>query len=148
MKYIEITEDLFNMHDSHILVHCVSADFALGKGIAVEFDRRFGTKRRLQIDWPDYVNEFHRDKIEGDCIWTSHVFNLVTKERYFHKPTYQSMEAALRVMCDMACYHGVKRIAMPLIGCGLDGLKWERVSEIIKDVFKDTDIEIVVCRKE
>lgn len=39
------------------------------------------------------------------------------------------------------------KIGMPLIGCGLDRLKWDKVSEIIKDVFADTDIEIVVCRR-
>ena len=35
---------------------------------------------------------------------------------------------------------------MPLIGCGLDRLQWEKVSEIVQEVFKDIDIEIVVCR--
>ena len=39
----------------------------------------------------------------------------------------------------------IKRLAMPKIGCGLDKLKWEDVSKIIKDVFSDTDIEIIVC---
>jgi hypothetical protein len=36
---------------------------------------------------------------------------------------------------------------MPIIGCGLDRLQWDKVSEIIKDVFKDTDIEILVCKQ-
>jgi hypothetical protein len=40
-----------------------------------------------------------------------------------------------------------RKLGMPLIGCGLERLKWDKVSEIIKDVFVDTDIEIVVCRR-
>ena len=34
---------------------------------------------------------------------------------------------------------------MPKIGCGHEGLEWERVKEIIEEVFEDTDIEILVC---
>lgn len=30
------------------------------------------------------------------------------------------------------------------IGCGLDRLKWERVSEILEEIFKPTDISITV----
>ena len=43
-------------------------------------------------------------------------------------------------------YPEVKKIGMSLIGCGLDGLKWDKVSGIISQVFKGTDIEIIVCR--
>jgi hypothetical protein len=39
-----------------------------------------------------------------------------------------------------------RRIAMPLIGCGLDGLQWGTVNGIIKAVFKDMDVEILVCK--
>ena len=42
---------------------------------------------------------------------------------------------------------GITKIAMPLIGCGLDKLKWEKVRKIIIDTFNDTDIEILVCIK-
>ena len=41
-----------------------------------------------------------------------------------------------------------KKIAMPVIGCGLDRLEWCKVSEIIKEVFEDTDVEILVCKQK
>ena len=34
---------------------------------------------------------------------------------------------------------------MPIIGCGLDRLEWSRVSNIIKEIFENDDIEILVC---
>ena len=43
---------------------------------------------------------------------------------------------------------GVKKIAMPKIGCGLDRLNWNIVRSIIKEVFEDTDIEILICIRE
>ena len=42
----------------------------------------------------------------------------------------------------------VKKVAMPVIGCGLDRLKWDKVSEIIKETFGDTDIEIIIYKQE
>ncbi len=39
---------------------------------------------------------------------------------------------------------GVKGVALPKIGCGLDGLSWGRVSKMIQDVFMDLDMTIVI----
>jgi len=43
--------------------------------------------------------------------------------------------------------NNIKKIAMPVIGCGLDRLNWNDVSEQIKDVFADMDVEILVCKR-
>lgn len=40
--------------------------------------------------------------------------------------------------------YGITKLAMPKIGCELDRLEWEKVKNIIKEVFADVDIEIVV----
>ncbi len=48
-------------------------------------------------------------------------------------------------MRDMIEFNKTKYLAMPKIGCGLDKLQWSKVREIICDVFKDVDIEILVC---
>ena len=39
----------------------------------------------------------------------------------------------------------ITKLAMPKIGSGLDRLDWEKVKEIIQDVFDDSDIEILIC---
>ena len=75
------------------------------------------------------------------------VFNLVTKEKYWHKPTYQTLRAALVDMRKHIERYDIKYVAMPMIGSGLDRLEWFKVSEIIKDVFKNTDVEILVVRR-
>jgi hypothetical protein len=44
--------------------------------------------------------------------------------------------------------HGVQRLAMPKIGCGLDRLSWEGatgVRELLLDVFEGTGLDITVC---
>lgn len=147
MTYKEEMRDLFTVPDEYYLAHCISADFGMGKGIVIEFNKRFDMKRKLQSKYPDYVNEWHHNNWCGDCILDGRVLNLITKERYFHKPTYDSLKSAL-LACWSECLHNdIKKIAMPTIGCGLDRLQWDKVSEIIKDIFKDTDIEILVCKQ-
>lgn len=147
MKYEERKQDLFTLGDDYYLAHCISADFAMGKGIAVEFARR-GVKRELERLFPGYVNHYHHYRINGDCRLIDQVFNLITKERYFEKPTYESLENALLSLKHKCDWHQVKKLAMPKIGCGLDGLLWETVSRMIQDIFEDTDIEILVCYLE
>lgn len=148
MKYEERKQNLFEMDDSYYLAHCISSDFAMGKGIAVEFTRR-GIKRRLQESYPDYVNHYHHHKKKGDVIYIGpNVFNLVTKERYFEKPTYESLRNSLSRLHNICRVYEIKKLAMPKIGCGLDGLDWNEVSDMIQDIFADTDIEIVVCYLE
>lgn len=73
------------------------------------------------------------------------VINLITKERYWEKPTYETMREALNI-ARLRLPYDCKKIAMPVIGCGLDRLEWCKVSEIIKEVFANTDIEILVCK--
>ena len=146
MNYKEEVRDLFSVPDDYYLAHCISADFGMGKGIVVEFNKRFDMKRKLQTKYPDYLNQWTHKKMIGDCILEEKVFNLITKERYFQKPTYMSLTVALEEMKELCKELHVSKVAMPVIGCGLDKLDWDNVSRIIKELFEDTDIEILVCK--
>lgn len=57
------------------------------------------------------------------------------------------MKQALEMMKRVCKANNINKVAMPRIGCGLDRLEWDKVSEIIQDVFKDTNIEILVCMR-
>lgn len=136
----EIQQDLFKVPEEYYLVQCISADFAMGKGIAVEFNRKFDMRNELRSKY--IVNKWDS---RGYCILESRVFNLITKQFYYYKPIYQTMTDSLECMRDLAIRHGIKKIAMPTIGCGLDRLNWNEVKSIIEEVFSKTDIEILVC---
>lgn len=129
------------MPDDYYLAQCISADFGMGRGIAVEFNRRFDTKRTLQEKYPDFFYQCSG----GTCLLEGRVLNLVTKPWYWSKPTYLTLKAALRCMRDICMEHHIKKVAMPKIGCGLDRLEWCKVSQIIQKVFRDSDVEILVC---
>ena len=147
MIYNEVCQDLFSVPDDYYLAHCISADYALGAGIAVEFDKRFDMRRKLREYYPNFGVTMKHYGFEGGCILIDNVLNLVTKDKYYNKPTYKSMQCAIAEMMMICNYNNIKKIAMPLIGCGLDRLQWDKVSEIIKNTFKNTDIEILVCKR-
>ena len=145
MIYKEEVRDLFSVSEDYYLAHCISADFGMGKGIVIEFNKRFDIKNKLQTKYPNFVNDYHHYRYGGIALIEGRVINLITKERYWQKPTYETLRKALniaRIHLPLDC----KKIAMPVIGCGLDRLEWSKVSDIIKDVFSDRDIEILVCK--
>lgn len=145
MIYKEEIRDLFNVPEDYYLVHCISADFGMGKGIVIEFNRRFDMKNRLIQKYPNYLSFWLYYKLQGDCILEDRVFNLITKERYWHKPTYDSMRIALEELCKLCLKYNIRKLAMPIIGCGLDKLEWFKVSEMLQKIFEPYDIEILVC---
>ena len=151
MTYEEKKYDLFSVDDGYHLVHCISADFKLGAGIAVEFNKRFNCRQRLFEMFPatriPYWDKL-QDRFKGLCVITDPVYNLVTKRNYWNKPTLLTMKNALLWMKEDCLDRRIKKIAMPKIGCGLDKLSWSDVSALIQEVFKDTDVEILVCYKE
>ncbi|KAF0721281.1 ADP-ribose glycohydrolase OARD1-like [Aphis craccivora] len=62
------------------------------------------------------------------------IYYLITKELSKHKPTYNSITAAITKLRDLIVVHGVRKLAIPRIGCGLDKLDWSRLTIIIKEL--------------
>lgn len=143
MQLIEKKGDLFRIENVDAYAYCISGDYALGAGIAVQFDKRYDMRQKLKQTYPipfswDYANV-------GKALYIDGVYNLVTKPRYWMKPYYTTLEKALTDMKEDAVRRGIKSIAMPKIGCGLDLLEWEIVRDLITEVFANTDITIVVA---
>lgn len=140
----EICKDLFEM--TCPLAQCISSDFALGAGIALEF-RGMGVKKQL-------IKNFKKNNWNGNgyCLCTKAdnnqtVYNLVTKQYYYMKPNYSTITSALIDMKNQLIANGEIEIAMPMIGCGLDRLQWDKVKNIIENIFNDTNIDITICYK-
>lgn len=132
-------KDLFTVPQGYYLAHCISADFALGAGIAKTFDKVYNMRFKLFRDYDGYEYE------GGDALLVDNVFNLVTKSKCYHKPTYESLRESLEVMKRIMEVSAITKLAMPKIAAGLDRLEWSKVYDIICEVFEDTDVEILVC---
>jgi O-acetyl-ADP-ribose deacetylase (regulator of RNase III) len=164
----EVKGDLFSCDASSSLAHCVSVCLAMGKGVAVPFKEKFGGVAELKAQKRQIgqVAVLQRDKrfiyylvsrsaearAKEESLLPTLSLSLslsllslqITKERYFHKPTYASLEQSLISMREHMRSAGVKRLAMPKIGSGLDALQWPKVKDMIERVFKDSDCEITI----
>jgi hypothetical protein len=132
-------KDLFTVPQGYYLAHCVSSDFALGAGIAKALNDVYNMRFKLFKNYPNYVYN------GGDALLVDNVFNLVTKQKYYHKPTYESLREALETMREHLELLDVTKLAMPKIASGLDRLNWNLVYDIICETFEETDIDIVIC---
>ena len=136
--------DLFTVPQGYYLAHCISGDYALGAGVAKQFVENYNMRFKLHKNYP--IPDGEKFANVGQALLIDNVFNLVTKARVFHKPTYESLYDTLldmRIQCENL---DISKLAVPLLGCGLDRLNWEQVKDVIEDVFDSTDIEILVCK--
>ena len=131
--------DLFTMPQGYYLAHCVNAAFELGAGIAKSFDAVYNMRFKLLKSYPNY------QYCGGDSLQIDNVFNLVTKEKRWHQPTYESVRESLEMMKEQMDFLSATKLAMPKIAAGLDRLNWDQIYEIICEVFEETDVEIVIC---
>ena len=143
MNFKEETRDLFTVPQGYYLAHCISGDYSLGAGIAAQFVDVYNMRYKLHRNYP--IPDGEKFANVGEALLIDNVFNLVTKDRVYHKPTYDTLIETLEDMKEQCENLDINKIAMPRIGCGLDGLSWDTVEEIIMEVFEDTDMEILIC---
>lgn len=143
MTIREENGDLFKVSKDYCLVHCISGDYALGAGIAKNFDRIYNMRHKLYRDYE--IPDGRKFANVGRALYVDGVFNLVTKARYFLKPAMNDLQAALLDMKRQCDEKGIKKLAMPRIGCGLDRLNWDDVKTLIEHVFEDSDMDVLVC---
>lgn len=146
MKLIIEERDLFEVDESYVFAHCISLDCAMGKGIALEFDKRFPKMKPVMIE------HIKRNNIKyPNCLgyvgYPRTIFNLITKEHYYDKPTLYDLQGALYRLKHHVNNLCITKLAIPRIGCGLDRLNWNDVEELLEEIFHDVDIEILVCIK-
>ena len=132
----EVSGDLFTSTES--LCHCISSDFRLGRGIARVFRRKYPRIMELQN------LQIGRGGFVYLSVGGRSVYNLITKDRYYQKPSYVDLRKSLESMRSHVVSRGVSRISIPRLGCGLDRLEWSVVKQILFEVFIDCNLVITV----
>ncbi|KAL9908944.1 terminal ADP-ribose protein glycohydrolase 2 isoform 1-T3 [Glossina fuscipes fuscipes] len=124
------------------VVHSISADFAMCRNISLQFKCKNGRNHEM------LRQDHHTGSVAVLKDHKRYVYNLVTKERQHEKSTYIALFYALLTTRDHMRQHGVKKLAIPRLGCGIDRLEWFRVKSILEMVFADDDIEITTYSHE
>ena len=72
------------------------------------------------------------------------IYNLVTKRRFFHKTTYETLELSLQAVKRHLKRHNIYELAIPKLGCGYDQLHWPAVFSILFKVFSGSNLTITI----
>lgn len=119
--------------DNFYIIHCISNDWALGAGIALQL------KNKYKITKPSFETSV------GTCVFSPiFIANLITKSKYWMKPSYDSLEMSLKSLRRQLGNDFNKTLIMPKIGCGLDKLEWNEVSKLIEKYLSDFDVRVCI----
>ena len=102
------------------IAHCISADARMSKGFAETIFRRVNG-----------LHEFCRraKTTVGSALpyWdpesSNFIYNLVTKSKFFEKPTLNNLRVSLENIRGHALLNSITKTSMPNIGCGLNKLQ-------------------------
>lgn len=135
MQLIHLNGNLFSAPKFMPLVHCISYDARMGKGIAKEFQYRFNLRNSIL--------SAHREVGGLVAVFRGRfIVNLITKLRYYDKPTEHDLRSSLIALKQFLQYNGITEVAMPEIAAGLDGVDLNRVINLLYEIFWNTPVTI------
>lgn len=135
--------DLFAASGLNAFAHGCNCAGAMGKGIALEFRKRFP---KMYAEYRERCA--HGQFNLGDVfVWIEEgvtVFNLGTQKSWRTKADLIAVKTALASMIRLAEQTGIQRVGLPKIGAGLGGLAWEDVRSELVRLGDATRVELVV----
>jgi len=139
---VEVEGDLFQATTDYALGHCVSKDFKMSKGIALEFRRKFGQVDQL-LQQNKQIMEIAAIKCNG-----RNILYIITKDSHQQKPTYETIFYALKNLREYCESNNINKVALPKIGSGHDQLNWEQIRTMLRYIFKNSEIKIIIYSGE
>ena len=134
--------------DVEALVNSVNCVGVMGRGIALQFKKA----------WPEnfkaYAAACRRGEVQpgrpfvfetGGLTNPRYIINFPTKRHWRGKARIEDIEAGLRALAQEVKQRNIRSIALPPLGTGLGGLKWQKVRRLIeKELGQLEDVRIVI----
>ncbi len=144
MGIIFASGDIFATPGLQAFAHGCNCAGAMGKGIAIEFKKR----------WPKMYEEYRR-RCHGGVfalgdvfVWEEDgiiIFNLATQQSWRSKAIISAVHQSMHQMVEDADNRGVKAIALPRIASGLGGLPWPSVKDVMRSATEGSRVHLWVC---
>lgn len=131
-----------NIFDSQAeaLVNPVNLDGIMGKGLALEFKRKYP---KMFESYRFRCKSGHLEVGDMD-VWINrsgyprYIINFPTKVHYYDKSHYVNIDLGLINLASVVVpTYDIKSIAIPALGCGLGELNWHTVKKMIIDAFNN-----------
>ena len=140
------TGNLLNS-DAQALVNTVNTMGVMGKGIALQFKEAFPENyRQYRAACKKGVLKPGQLLIveDQDLMGPRTIINFPTKTQWWLKSQYPYIKDGLTVLAREIASRNIKSIAIPPLGCGNGGLKWEKVKAMIEQQLGELDAEVYV----
>lgn len=138
-------EDLFKT-DRRIIGHGVNCSGAFAAGIAGQVAKRFPEVKRQYLRKKDATGWNPGDVQFVLTASGRIVVNMATQKTYGRAGThvlYHAVRDCLGQLLDF-CVAERQGVAIPRVGCGLGGGKWEVVEGILRELLETRDVEVDV----
>lgn len=139
MEIIYLIGDLLES-PHRLILHGCNAQGVMGSGIAKQIRKKFPQAFETYCAAHEKEMLWLGDVIFVDC-GSKIIANGITQQYYGRSGerfvNYEAINNVMEETHDYALKHGIEYVAMPLIGAGLGGGSWEKISSIIEDKFTD-----------
>lgn len=122
------------------LVNTVNTVGVMGKGIALQFKEAFPGNFRIYTTAcknkelvPGKLLVVKEQTFNGEKI----IINFPTKTEWYQKSKYEYIEDGLKDLVNVIKAYKIESIAIPPLGCGNGGLKWDKVKALIEEYLGD-----------
>jgi O-acetyl-ADP-ribose deacetylase (regulator of RNase III) len=144
MTVKEVTGDIFEL-DVDALGHGVNCRGKMGAGIAVQFKKKFpymyDNYRSLCASHYLHLGQVYVYK----PVWTTHdkrlVYNIASQDLPGANANLEAIRVAVEFVRFDAERRGLNTVALPQIGCGIGGLEWAEVKEVLREAFESSPVE-------
>ncbi len=131
-----------------LISHGCNTQKNFGKGIALEIKKSFPLAYEVDKNTPSILGELSICTDYPECIVVnSYTQKFVGKSKSSHDSETHRYKAIKNCMNKINNQFKGKHIGLPLIGCGLAGLKWNKVKKILQEELIDMDVTIVRLKK-
>lgn len=130
--------------DAQTLVNTVNCVGIMGKGIALEFKKRFPEM------FEDYAERCKRKEIRPGvpylykALFPPQIINFPTKDDWRSLSKISDIERGLRILVERYKEWGVTSLAIPPLGCGNGQLEWKDVGPLMYRHLSQLDIPVEV----
>lgn len=134
------------------LVNTVNCVGVMGKGIALQFKQAFPENYREYKEAAETgeiqlgrIFMFETGKREGP----KYIVNFPTKRHWKEKSRISYIKSGLLALVEEVKIRGIRSIALPPLGCGNGGLRWEEVAPLMQAAFAALpDVDIMLFAPE
>ena len=126
------------------LVNAVNTIGVMGGGIALEF------KNRYPHNFNVYKSVCDKGEFKTGTILVvkenngKSIFNFPTKEHWKSPSEFGYVERGFKALKEKINEYNIKSIALPALGFGLGGLRWEKVKQMIESELNEVDSDIYI----